>query len=277
MSLTAHAPCRGHLFHRTAMLVGKPAMERLATIHVALFGVGGVGSWTAEALIRSGIEHLTIVDSDDVCSTNINRQLQATTANIGKSKVEELKKRLLEINPYATIDARHTAYNHRTCEQFDMKSFDYVLDAIDSLQYKVMLIERSLDAGTIVYSCMGAGAKLDPTQIKSGPLSRTRMCPLARMVRKRLGKKCVNQDFLCVYSEEVPLDPTMESFCGTGACACTHSQPPPTPDNQQLDDDNNPDWCARKTQINGTAVHVTAVFGFTLAGLVIQDVVKKAT
>jgi tRNA A37 threonylcarbamoyladenosine dehydratase len=277
MSAHAHAPCRSHLFHRTAMLVGKPAMERLTTIRVALFGVGGVGSWTAEALIRSGIEHLTLVDSDDVCSTNINRQLQATTVNIGKSKVEELKKRLLEINPYATIEARHLAYTGRTCEQFDMKTFDYVLDAIDSLQYKVMLIERSLDAGTTVYSCMGAGAKLDPTQIKTGPLSRTRTCPLARMVRKRLGKKCVTKDFLCVYSEEIPRDPTMESFCGTGNCACTHSPQQPTTLNQQPTDDDNPDWCARKTQVNGTAVHVTAVFGFTLAGLVIQDVVKKAS
>ncbi len=258
------------------MLVGKPAMDRLQHIRVALFGVGGVGSWTAEALIRSGIEHLTLVDSDDVCSTNVNRQLQATTINIGKSKVAELKKRLLEINPHATIDAHHLAYTGRTCEQFDLKTYDYVLDAIDSLQYKVMLIERGLDAGTTVFSCMGAGAKLDPTQIKAGPLSRTRMCPLARMVRKRLGKKCVTKDFLCVYSEEVPIDPTMESFCGTGDCACTHSTPSAEPEAQQPDADTSPDWCARKTQINGTVVHVTAVFGFTLAGLVIQDVVKKS-
>ncbi len=275
MSVPEAMPCRGHLFHRTTMLVGKPAMARLTNIHVALFGVGGVGSWTAEALIRSGIEHLTLVDSDDVCSTNINRQLQATTVNIGKSKVDELKKRLLEINPHANIEAHHIAYTGRTCEQFDLKTYDYVLDAIDSLQYKVMLIERSLDAGTTVYSSMGAGAKLDPTQVKAGPLSRTRMCPLARMVRKRLGKKCVTKDFLCVYSEEVPLDPKTETLCGTSECACSHSPVPPTTVPQQLDD-NNPDWCARKTQINGTAVHVTAVFGFTLAGLVIQDVVKKA-
>ncbi len=276
MNAHPHAPCRAHLFHRTAMLVGKPAMERLTHIRVALFGVGGVGSWTAEALIRSGIEHLTLVDSDDVCSTNINRQLQATTVNVGKSKVEELKKRLLEINPHATIDAHHLAYTGRTCEQFDLKTYDYVLDAIDSLQYKVMLIERSLEAGTMVYSCMGAGAKLDPTQVKAGPLSRTRMCPLARMVRKRLGKKCVTKDFLCVYSEEVPLDPKTETICGTGKCACSHSPQQPTTDTQQLDD-RHPDWCARKTQVNGTAVHVTAVFGFTLAGLVIQDVVKKTS
>jgi tRNA A37 threonylcarbamoyladenosine dehydratase len=248
------------------MLVGKPAMDRLAAAKVAVFGVGGVGSWAAEALVRSGIEQITLVDSDVVCSTNVNRQLQATALNIGKSKVEELKKRLMEINPGARIEARHMAYTARTCDQFDMTSFDYVLDAIDSLQNKVLLIESCLDAGVMIYSCMGAGAKLDPTQVKAGPLSRTRMCPLAKMVRKRLGKKCVSKEFLCVYSEEPPRDPELETFCGTGKCACSH---PPS-----LPDDDNPDWCARKTRVNGAVVHVTAVFGLTLAGLVIQDLTR---
>lgn len=277
MSAPAHMPCRGHLFHRTAMLVGKAAMERLASTRVAVFGVGGVGSWAAEALVRSGIEAVTLVDSDVVCSTNINRQLQATALNVGKSKVEELKKRLVEINPGARIETRHIAYTARTCDQFDLGSFNYVLDAIDSLQNKVLLIERCLDAGITIYSCMGAGAKLDPTQIKAGPLSRTRMCPLAKMVRKRLGKKCVSKEFLCVYSEEPPRDPTMETFCGTGQCACSHSTAH-TPDAGETTaaDDDHPDWCARKTRVNGTVVHVTAVFGFTLAGLVIQDLAKYA-
>jgi tRNA A37 threonylcarbamoyladenosine dehydratase len=253
------------------MLVGKSAMEQLASVRVAVFGVGGVGSWSAEALVRSGVEQLTLVDSDVVCSTNINRQLQATALSIGKSKVDELAKRLLEINPGVQIDARHIAYTARTCDQFDLGSYDYVLDAIDSLQNKVLLIERCLDAGTTIYSCMGAGAKLDPTQVKAGPLSRTRMCPLAKMVRKRLGKKCVSREFLCVYSEEPPRDPSLETFCGTGQCACS-----PPPGSTPPPGDDHPDWCARKTRVNGTAVHVTAVFGFTLAGLVIQDLTRKA-
>jgi len=250
------------------MLVGKPAMERLAKTRVAIFGVGGVGSWAAEALIRSGIEQLTLVDSDVVCATNVNRQLQATSLNIGKSKVDELKKRLLEINPQALVKARQIAFTEKTCDQFDLRSYDYVLDAIDSLSNKVLLIEQCLDAGVTIYASMGAGAKLDPTQIKAGPLSRTRMCPLAKMVRKRLGKKCVSKEFLCVYSEEPPSDPAMETLCGTGQCACSHSSP------QQPDQDASPDWCAQKKRINGAAVHVTAVFGFTLAGLVIQNVVN---
>jgi len=246
-------------------------MDRLARARVAVFGVGGVGSWAAEALIRSGIEQVTLVDSDVVCATNINRQLQATSFNIGKSKVDELRKRLLEINPHAAIDARQMAYTAKTCELFDLKAFDFVLDAIDSLQNKVLLIERCLDEGVTLYSSMGAGAKLDPTQVKAGPLSRTRMCPLARMVRKRLGHKCVSREFLCVYSEEPPSDPKMDTLCGTGNCACSHaSSPDHNAGNRKPDDNTNPDWCAQKKRVNGASVHVTAVFGFTLAGLVIQ-------
>lgn len=252
------------------MLVGQPALARFARTRVALFGVGGVGSWAAEALIRSGIGHLLIVDSDVVCATNINRQLQATTRTLGKPKVEELRAHLLDLNPAAEIEARQAAYTADTCSQFDLASYDYVLDAIDSLQNKVLLIERALAAGTVVYSSMGAGAKLDPTQIKTGPLSRTRMCPLAKMVRKRLGKKCVTRDFLCVYSEEIPSEPATESLCGTGQCACTHAIP------TGPEAASSPDWCAQKKRINGAAVHVTGAFGFALAGLVIQDVTRRA-
>lgn len=263
-------PCRGHLFHRTGMLVGKAALERLARVRVAVYGTGGVGSWAAEALIRSGVEHLLIVDSDVICATNVNRQLQATARNIGHPKVQALKERLLEINPSADIDARRAVYNERTCTQFDLQAFDYVIDAIDSLCNKVLLIRQSLDAGVTVFSSMGAGAKLDPTQIRVAPLTRTRMCPLARMVRKRLTRHGTPQDLLCVYSEEAPHEPATGTFCGTGKCACSG-----IPDGTARKDEEAPDWCSRKTQINGTVVHVTAVFGFTLAGLVIQDVIRK--
>jgi tRNA A37 threonylcarbamoyladenosine dehydratase len=264
-------PGQAHLFHRTAMLVGKPAMERLGAVRVAVFGVGGVGSWTAEALVRSGIERLTIVDSDVVCATNVNRQLQATALNVGQPKVDVLRDRLLAINPRAAIDAHRVAYNERTCGQFDLGAFDYVIDAIDSLINKVLLIQRSLEAGVTIYASMGAGAKLDPTRIHVAKLSDTRMCPLARMVRKRLGRRKVTKDFLCVYSEEPPRDPALGTFCGTGACACS-----PAKTGAGRTDEDMPDWCARKTRVNGTAVHITATFGFMLAGLVVQDVVRAA-
>lgn len=262
-------PHRSQVFHRTAMLVGKPAMDRLHATRVAVFGVGGVGSWTAEALVRSGIEHLMIVDSDVVCATNVNRQVQATALNAGKSKVDELKKRLLDINPHAHIDARLAAYNDRTCGQFDLQGFDYVIDAIDSLVNKVLLIRQCLEAGVTIYASMGAGAKLDPTGIRVAKLSETRMCPLARMVRKRLGRQRVTKDFLCVYSEEPPRDPAMATACGTGNCACSHV------DRKASEGDaESPDWCARKKRVNGTVVHVTGIFGFMLAGLVIQDAIR---
>lgn len=256
------------------MLVGKDAMAALFRTRVAVFGVGGVGGWAAEALARSGIERLLLVDSDTICSTNVNRQIQATALNVGKSKVEELRHRLLEINPHAHIDIHHGAYNEHTAAQFRLADFDYVLDAIDSLRNKVLLIQQCLEAGVTIYASMGAAAKLDPTLVRVAPLSKTRICPLARMVRKRLNRLAIPQDFLCVYSEEMPVEPAGESLCGTGHCACSHThgrQTTSSPD----PDDNHPDWCALKKQINGTLVHVTAVFGLTLASLVIRDVVTQ--
>ena len=151
-----------------------------------IFGVGGVGSWCAESLVRSGLMNLTIVDSDIICPTNINRQIQALAGNVGESKVEELKKRLLEINPSAAIMARHAAYDENSCAEFDLPSYDYVIDAIDSLKNKVLLMEQCLANRVKIYSSMGAGAKTDPSKIRIGFLSKTKNCPLARAVRRRL-------------------------------------------------------------------------------------------
>ena len=258
------------------MLVGREAMAALAATRVAIIGVGGVGSWAAEALVRSGVEHLLLVDSDTICSTNVNRQVQATALNIGKSKVGELCRRLLEINPHAHIDVHHGAFNEHTAVQFNLTDFDYVLDAIDSLKNKVLLIRKCIEAGVTVYASMGAAAKLDPTLVRVAPLSKTRICPLARMVRKRLSRLGVSQDFLCVYSEEMPLEPAGESLCGTGQCACPQAtRNPPISSSDHNDNENHPDWCALKKQINGAVVHVTAVFGFTLASMVIRDIANK--
>jgi tRNA A37 threonylcarbamoyladenosine dehydratase len=266
-------PTRNHLFHRTSMLVGKKTMTALSLTKVAVIGVGGVGGWAAEALVRSGIEHLLLVDSDTICSTNVNRQIQATALNVGKSKVEELRRRLLEINPHAHLEVHHGAYNEHSASQFNLTAFDYVLDAIDSLQNKVLLIKKCIEAGVTVYASMGAAAKMDPTLVRVAPLSRTRVCPLARMVRKRLTRLGVPGDFLCVYSEEMPIDPATESLCGTGHCACTRTHS--SASNRSGNEEDHPDWCALKKQINGTVVHVTAVFGLTLASLVIRDISNK--
>ena len=219
-------------------------MKKLSRAGVIIFGVGGVGSWCAESLVRTGINNLTIVDSDIICSTNINRQVQATSLNIGKSKAEELGVRLRAINPVANITALHTVYDETTSHEFDLAAYDYVIDAIDSLKSKLLLLERCAAAGVTVYSSMGAGARNDPTKIKVDRIANTRNCPLARRVRKMLRDKNIDANIPCVYSEELPAGPTLEAV----------------------------DSCDRKKQVNGSLVHVTAIFGFMLAGLVIENI-----
>ncbi len=251
---------KGKLLHRTQLLLGPEAMERLASARVALFGAGGVGSWAAEALVRTGIGHLTVVDADVICPTNVNRQAQATSLNVGMPKAEELRKRLLEIDPSADIVALKEMYDADTCSKFDLKSFGYVLDAIDTLRCKVLLLERCLEAGVKVYSSMGAASRLDPTRIRISPIAATKGCPLARVVRQRLKQDGVDASkILCVYSEEPVVENKGSSFCGGKACVC--------PDH---DGDN---LCAMKAKINGSLVQATAPFGFALASMVVNDLI----
>ena len=153
------------IFNRTELLLGKETTESIANKRVILFGVGGVGSWCAESLIRSGIQHLTIVDSDRVCATNINRQLMANTETIGQVKVEALKKRLLSINPEAEITALEKVYCAETADSFHIETYDYILDAIDSLDNKVLLIRRACETKATFFASMGAALKLDPLKI----------------------------------------------------------------------------------------------------------------
>lgn len=256
-----------NMLHRSEMVLGRPAVAGLAGARAILFGVGGVGSWCAESLVRSGLGHLTVVDSDIICATNINRQLEATSLNVGRPKADEMRKRLLDINPRADVVAVNRAYEAESAEEFDLGSFDYAIDAIDSLKNKLLLIERAQAAGTVLFSSMGAAAKVDPTKIKIGRLADTTVCPLAYQVRHALRKRGVGQDFLCVYSTEANREPQSASICGTGECTCTLDRAK----GAQAAGRELPDWCARKRRINGSLPHVTAVFGFMLAGLVVQD------
>jgi tRNA A37 threonylcarbamoyladenosine dehydratase len=225
---------------RNELLLGREAVERLAQTQIILFGVGGVGSWCAEALVRSGIGELTLVDPDLVCPTNLNRQLQATVSNLERPKVEALRDRLLEVNPDAQITPLQKEYNLETSTSFDLSRYHYVIDAIDSLSHKTALIAQAMEAKTSLFSAMGAARKLDPSRICVDSIWKTKGCALARFVRKRLRRRGVDGDCQCVYSEEV-LDNSLTE------------------------------------EALGSVVHMTGTFGFFLAGLVIQDVWKKST
>ena len=205
------------IFNRAQLLLGSDAMERLNSIKVIIFGVGGVGSWCAESLVRSGISHLTVVDSDRVCITNINRQLMATVKTVGQVKVEALKERLLTINPMAEIDARQQIFSEETADSFCLDSYDYIIDAIDSLKDKRLLIEMACNTKAVFFSSMGAALKMDPTRIKVAEFWKVEGCPLARALRqrfKRLKRKPARK-FLCVYSDELLENKGHNASCGT--------------------------------------------------------------
>jgi tRNA A37 threonylcarbamoyladenosine dehydratase len=252
-------------FQRLALLAGPDAMEALARLRVVVFGVGGVGSWCAEALARSGAGHIALVDSDTVCVTNINRQVQATAATIGQFKVEALKKRLLEINPGCDVTAHGNVFSRETAPSFGIEHADYVIDAIDSLSHKLDLIEYSAAAGIPLFSSMGMAQKLDPTRIKTGDIWETHGCPLARLVRSGLRKRGFRGHFTAVYSpERLPLSAGVTAACGSERCMC--------PARNSGDPGAPVEWCSSKKVINGSAVTVTAVAGMILGSLVIRGV-----
>ena len=244
-----------NIFNRTELLLGADAMERIRSKQVIIFGVGGVGSWCAECLVREGIMHLTLVDSDVVCVTNCNRQLMATTKTIGEPKVEALRKRLLEINPEADIIALQKNYSEETASDFNIETYDYVIDAIDSLKDKISLILKTLSMkgeglrGSVLFSSMGAALRIDPTKVRVSEFWKIKGDPLAAAMRSamRRNKLFPARKFLCVHSEEQPL-PNLGKAMKDGS------------------------QMFNKVQTNGSLAHITAIFGMTLAGLVIQDI-----
>lgn len=258
------------IFQRTELLLGSKKMSMITSKKVIIFGIGGVGSWCAESLVRSGIRKLTIIDSDRICVTNINRQLHATTKTVGQPKTDVLKLRLQEINPYSDITAIQKIYNRANHPLFELDTYDYIIDAIDSLGPKLHLIRMATRTHSTFYSSMGASLKVDPTRIRVGEFSKVKGCPLASMIKKRIkGGDLPAKDFLCVYSDEVLEHLGENTDCGTDKELC--------PKNNAEPDENDPmnhGWCSQKKKIHGTTSHITAIFGFTLAGLVIQSIYK---
>lgn len=261
------------IFKRMELLVGDRVMEAAANARVIVFGVGGVGSWCAESLVRSGVRRLTIVDSDRVCITNVNRQLMATTKTVGMVKVEALRERLLEINPTAEITAVQDIYSEDTAARFDLESYDYIVDAIDSLKDKALLILNACRTKSVFYSSMGAALKMDPTRVSVAEFWKVKGCPLAAALRRKFrhNKTMPSKRFKCVYSEELLDNLGTEATCGTAACMCPKAKL--GPGNPKL---LNHEWCTSKAQINGSMVHITAIFGFTIAGMIINDIYRKA-
>ncbi|MDJ0765689.1 MAG: tRNA threonylcarbamoyladenosine dehydratase [Myxococcota bacterium] len=252
-------------FERLALIVGPEVIARLARTRVILFGVGGVGSWCAEALIRNGVGQLTIVDPDEVSITNINRQLQAAPVHLGTPKVEVLAERLRQIHPDAEIRAMVSAYGPKTREVFKLDTYDYIIDAIDSLGNKVDLLATALATRAVVFTSLGASCKLDPTRVQTGSFWAVRGCPLGKHLRKRLRNRGVNAPFDCVFSNE-----NLPRFETAAVRDNQESDvlPTPTADTGQA-------MSSAQKQINGSAVQVTAAFGFTLASLLVRDIVAK--
>jgi tRNA threonylcarbamoyladenosine dehydratase len=259
------------IFQRTELLMGASRMEAIGKKRIIIFGIGGVGSWCAESLVRSGVRHLTLVDSDRICITNVNRQLHATSKNIGEVKTEALKKRLLEINPDAEIYSIQKIYNKSNSHTFDLDSYDFIIDAIDSLGSKIELIRKATRTNAVLFSSMGASLKIDSSRIKVAEFWKVKGCPLGFRIRKMIKKGDLPaKPFLCVYSEEMLENSGGELHCGTEKCLCPKS--PQAPGDPDL---ANHEWCSLKAVINGTVAHITAIFGFTLAGLVIQHIYKE--
>jgi tRNA A37 threonylcarbamoyladenosine dehydratase len=257
------APRTNRRFDRTARLVGDAAIARLAASTVTVFGVGGVGSFAAEGLVRSGVGRVILVDFDRVCVTNVNRQIHAMKGTLGKAKVTVMAERLRAINPDATIEARVEFYSPERSAQLLTPEPDLVIDAIDNIKAKMHLIATCRRERIRLVSAMGAAARLDPTKVRVGDLSETKLDPFARELRKLLRKKhdidCTQHvGVTAVYSEEAPLEPQVLAYDSDGfLCVC------PSGDNGLHD-------CEHRNRVEGSAAFVPSVFGMTAASVAVR-------
>ena len=246
-------------FSRTELIFGNEAMKKLAASRVAVFGIGGVGGYTVEALVRSGVGAVDLIDDDRVCLTNINRQIYATQKTVGKYKVDVAAERIADINPDAVVRTYKTFYTPETSEQFDFTEYDYVVDAIDTVTGKIELVLKAKAAGTPIISSMGAGNKIDPTAFEVADIYKTSVCPLARVMRYELKRRGVD-GLKVVYSKEKPIPPVedMAISCRTN-CIC----PPGTARK-----------CTQRNQVPGSNAFVPSVVGLIIAGEIVKDLTQ---
>ena len=243
-------------FSRTQLIFGKEAMEKLASSRVAVFGIGGVGGYTAEALVRSGIGKIDLIDDDKVCLTNINRQIYATRKTVGQYKVDAARERIADINPDTEVRTFKTFFSPETAEKFNFQDYDYVVDAIDTVTGKIALVMNADKAGVPIISSMGAGNKVDPTAFEVADIYKTSVCPLARVMRYELKKRGIKK-LKVVYSKEKPIAPVDDMAISCKAnCIC----PPGTARK-----------CTQRRQVPGSNAFVPAAAGLILAGEVVKD------
>lgn len=243
-------------FSRTQLLLGPEGMERLAASRVAVFGIGGVGGAACEALSRSGVGALDLIDDDRVCLTNLNRQIIATRRTVGQYKADAMRERILEINPDAKVQVHKCFFLPENADEFPFEKYDYIVDAVDTVTAKIALVMKAKEKGVPVISCMGAGNKLDATAFRVADIYETRVCPLARVMRRELRRRGVDR-LKVVYSEEVPIRPLEDMSISCRAhCIC----PPGTKRH-----------CTDRRDIPGSVSFVPPVAGMILAGEVIKD------
>lgn len=248
-----------HQFSRTELLLGKAAMERLDTSRVAVFGIGGVGGYVCEALVRSGVRSFDLIDDDKVCLTNLNRQIIATRKTVGQYKADVMKERILDINPEADVRVHKCFFLPENAEEFPFEEYDYIVDAIDTVTAKIELVMRAEEKNIPIISSMGAGNKLDGSMFRIADIYKTKVCPLAKVMRRELKKRGIKK-LKVVYSEEMPTRPIddMAISCRTN-CIC-----PPGAKHK----------CTERRDIPGSVAFVPSVAGLIIAGEVVKDLVK---
>lgn len=247
-------------FSRTELLLGKAAMENLKQAAVAVFGIGGVGAFAVEALVRSGVGNIALFDDDSVCLTNINRQLIATRKTVGQKKVEVMRERILDINPQCIVEANACFYAAANAGEYDLTRYSYIIDAIDTVSSKLTLIENAYAAGVPIISSMGAGNKLDPTRFEVADIYQTSVCPLAQVMRRELRARNIPA-LKVVYSKEEVITPIQdESISCKSHCICP-------PDTKRK--------CTIRRQVPGSVAFVPSVAGLILAGEVIKDIAGR--